>query len=262
MSTAIAPRDTQIQPLDVAQTRALMETYQRGLEQIVSDSDYQEFKDRGGETRKFLKRSGWRKIATWFGLDLQISSREIDRDERGKIIRAHVVCRAVATNGRYADGDGGCSIDERRFSKPEHDIPAVATTRATNRAISNLVGMGSLSFEELSGDPDVVLPAASYLTKTDADKLAQALQAQWPDVNAFEFLRVLRARFVADGLPGVPTAAGDALDGWLFWNRGPADPASEEPVGAVEAEFVDGVAEEAETGPDSALGGAESEATS
>lgn len=215
MSTDVLPvtRST-IQPLPVAETRAAMQAYQSGLREIVDASDYQAFKGRDGESHKFLKRSGWRKIATWFGLDLSIVSRDIERGEDGKIIRAHVVARAAAPNGRFADGDGGCSITERGFSKAEHDVPATATTRATNRAISNLVGMGAVSADELDGSADEVM---TVLNAKQARALAQDLQARWPDVDAFEFLRVLSRRFKEGGLLGIPQAAADALDGWLWW---------------------------------------------
>jgi hypothetical protein len=68
-------------------------------------------------------------------------------------LRAEVWARAIAPSGRSMDGDGYCSVDEERFSGPrgnksklENDLRATATTRAMNRAISGLVGMGEVSY--------------------------------------------------------------------------------------------------------------------
>jgi hypothetical protein len=155
MSThALAPVDRQapIIPLDTKQVAAAMTAYQEGLKSILDDSDWQVFEDKKGEPKRFLKRSGWRKIAFWFGLDLQIVTSEVERDQAGNPLRARVIARATHPNGRHADGDGYCSVREPRvFQKPENDVPATAATRAMNRAISNLVGMGDVSAEEIDG---------------------------------------------------------------------------------------------------------------
>lgn len=205
---------TQIMPLDVTQTRAAMTIHQDQLREIVGATDWQEFRDRKtGDARRFLKRSGWRKIAFWYALDLEIVREQVDRDEHGQIIRAHVIARARHPNGRYADGDGGCSITERGFSKPEHDIPAVATTRATNRAISNLVGAGDLSAEELDGGDPTAEPAElPWGPTTDKDKdLLQvaddirSIAAPTP-FEAERFVAVIGAHF-----NGLPVAAAKTL---------------------------------------------------
>jgi hypothetical protein len=138
-----------LRPLPVAQVAQAMAEYQGGLQAIVDDSDWQEFSSRDGTDHRFLKRSGWRKIALWFGLDVQIVREIIERDDHDMPTRAKVIARAVAPNGRAAEDIGACSIRERRFSKPEHDIIATAATRAINRAVSNLVGLGEISAEEI-----------------------------------------------------------------------------------------------------------------
>lgn len=40
----------------------------------------------------------------------------------------------VARGGRFSDGWGSCERREKRFLKPNHDIPSTAETRAKNRA--------------------------------------------------------------------------------------------------------------------------------
>lgn len=216
MSTLeLAPRRTQIMPLPVEATREAMTVHQQQLAQIVDASDFQEFSNtdrRTGEvtTRRFLKRSGWRKIAFWYGLDLELVREELERDERGEVIRAHVVARARHPNGRYADGDGGCSRTERRFAKPEHDIAAVAVTRATNRSIANLVGAGDLSAEELDGATHDALP---ILDNAAQEEVVKALEAVWPTVDGVEFIVKLEKRFAG----AIPEPVGAALRAWAWF---------------------------------------------
>lgn len=116
-----------------------------------------------GAAGSFVKKTGWRKIQTFYRVSTEIRQRDLERDQDGRLLRAYVLARAVAPDGRYADGDGACSSDEQRFrsvggrAKIEHDLPATAATRATNRAISNLVGFGAVSAEEVEEAP----PAAA-----------------------------------------------------------------------------------------------------
>lgn len=141
-----------LKPLDVAAQRDAMALYQQGLQSILDESDWQN----AGRGRKFVKKSGWRKIAAWFSLNIEIRGEVggVERAEDGSVLRAHVVARAVAPNGRHADGDGYCDVSESRFAdnkaKLENDLRGTATTRAVNRAVSNLVGMGEVSAEEVN----------------------------------------------------------------------------------------------------------------
>lgn len=142
-----------------------MTAYQELLPQLLTDSDYQTA-ERG---KKFVKKSGWRKIARAFGLSVEIRSQHVERDEEGMPLRANVVARAVhAPSGQFSDGDGGCSTAESRFGKPqgrqklENDLLATATTRAKNRAISDLVGMGDVSAEEIDGGGGGAPPMPPY----------------------------------------------------------------------------------------------------
>lgn len=144
-----------LRPLDVAQQKDAMQVYQRGLREILDSEDYQD----AGQGKKFVKKSGWRKIAAWFDLSIELVRDEVERDDEGTVIRAMVWARALAPSGRFADGDGYCDVHETRFNKAsarqklENDLRGTATTRAVNRAISNLVGMGAVSAEEMPDEP-------------------------------------------------------------------------------------------------------------
>lgn len=156
-STALAPRERRsevIRPLNADALVESFEQYQALLPKLLDEHDYQD----AGRGKRFVKKSGWRKIATAFDLDVQIVRSLVERDGAGAPARAEVWARAIAPSGRFMDGDGYCSVDEERFSGPrgnrsklENDLRATATTRAMNRAISGLVGMGEVSAEEVGG---------------------------------------------------------------------------------------------------------------
>lgn len=124
---------------------------------ILTDADYQTEK---GKT--FVKKSGWRKIATAFGISItSVSSETINLGENYFAVK--YVVKAQAPGGRYAEGVGSCDNHESRFKNGNykyHDIDATAYTRAANRAVSDLVGGGEVSAEEVSAGHDFdYLPA-------------------------------------------------------------------------------------------------------
>ena len=121
--------------------------YQQLCTRLLTDDDIQHI---GGKS--FRKKSAWRKLAVAFGVSCEVRERIYDRDDTGAILRAEVIVRATAPNGRYMDGLGVCDVSERKFSKPQHDIPATAMTRATNRACADLFGMGEVSAEEITDE--------------------------------------------------------------------------------------------------------------
>jgi hypothetical protein len=134
----------------------------------------------------FITKSGWRKIATAFNVSVETVS--VDSKINNGIVRYTVTARAVAPNGKYTSGTGMCASNESNFTrrladedagreeakeradrpdnvlfidgkyrellKPrevdQHDIMATAETRAKNRAISDLVGGGEVSAEEMA----------------------------------------------------------------------------------------------------------------
>lgn len=161
----------------VEQIEQAFHDYQSLCARLLDASDFQRI-----GTKDFRKKSAWRKLAVAFGVSCEIVSRTYDRDDAGRILRAEVVMRAVAPNGRSMEGIGICDVREKccdpatcktpttwadsgkfrhahcdagcpgtvHFSSAEHDIPATAMTRATNRACSDLFGMGEVSAEEIN----------------------------------------------------------------------------------------------------------------
>lgn len=107
-------------------------------------------KTRQGE-RPFRTKAYWRAIGNCFKL-----SYEIIRDERIELDGDwgyEVTVRATDLSGRYSDGDGTCFASEKSGpSSKVHDVRAHAKTRATNRAIADLVAFGEVSYDELTAD--------------------------------------------------------------------------------------------------------------
>lgn len=157
---------------------AVVETYEK-FEEVkdkLLDADQDLTKISGNV---HVNKSGWRKIATAFNVSTKVMKKI--RSQSEGIIRYEVKARAVAPNGKTAESSGMASSNEsnfmeslteggdwnvddedvfkidgkhRRIKDPravnEHNLMTLAETRAKNRAISDLVGGGEVSAEELA----------------------------------------------------------------------------------------------------------------
>lgn len=123
--------------------------YQDLVSKVLDESDYQIINH-----VKFKKKSGWRKLAGFFNLSTECHSEKEIHGEGG-VIAFDVIYKAVAPNGRSASGDGSCDSHEtedrngRVLVKSRHDTRSTAHTRAFNRAVSNLIGGGEVSADEI-----------------------------------------------------------------------------------------------------------------
>jgi hypothetical protein len=118
--------------------------------------------------RTSVKRSGWRKMAAAFAISDRIVSKEREDLGNGDFLWRIEVEAFHPTSGRSMTGVAVCSSKERKFAHPDHDIFAISHTRAINRAISDLVGLGEVSAEEIDGTPEPPSerPIARSLTST------------------------------------------------------------------------------------------------
>ena len=133
------------------------------------------------EGRKYIKRSGWRKIALAFNISTEIV--EVSREEKdGKYI-VRVKARAIAPNGRVSEEIGVCDSSEfesGRLKASIHNIETKATTRALNRAISNLVGGGEVSAEEIIADDEgPQLQESQPQLQPQGSQPQQTINIQW-----------------------------------------------------------------------------------
>ncbi|KAL3642503.1 hypothetical protein CASFOL_013318 [Castilleja foliolosa] len=118
-------------------TVSLFKDYQNAAMAILEKSDYTVISG-----NPYIKKSGWRKISFYFNLSYEIKDKTIEFDENRNVQRAEFTVRAHMQGGRFSDGWGSCERREKRFQKPNHDIPSTAETRAKNRACQDLLGIG------------------------------------------------------------------------------------------------------------------------
>ena len=108
--------------------------------------------------KQYTKRSGWRKIAMAFNISTEIV--KIEREKIDNVYVVRVIARATAPGGRISEEAGVCDSTEFERGNLQgtlHNIETKAVTRAINRAISNLVGGGEVSAEEILKGPDEVV---------------------------------------------------------------------------------------------------------
>jgi hypothetical protein len=139
--------------------------YQDVCKAILDKNDYVTI-----ETHEFRKKSGWRKLARVFNISDEIVRSEVEQKSDAEVVYRFWV-KAIAPNDRSVVRCGSCSSLEflsdtdvktliehkdqslkqlRTISKHlYHDAEAKAQTRATNRAIADLIGAGEVSAEEM-----------------------------------------------------------------------------------------------------------------
>jgi len=197
-SVALVPADRPATPLPLFRgpemTQAL--TAYRELQQALDRAMPEQIISLDG--KPYRKKAYWRAIAVAFHLTVELveERREVFGTLADGEANYHyfVTYKASTLTGRCETGDGACSASEKqrgRMKATEHNVRAHAHTRAFNRAISNLVGFGEVSAEEVDRDearpvvtPRVVAQPAGYddflsVLTTTADQGTAALQRAW-----------------------------------------------------------------------------------
>ena len=130
----------------VAECEEAFEDYQVLNRRLLVETDFAMI-----DGKAFMCRSGLRKLAVFYGVSYEVRDRTITYGDDDRIARAEFLVRATAPNGRFADGWGAASAREPigRGVKADHNLPAVAETRAKNRASADLFGLGQVSAEEI-----------------------------------------------------------------------------------------------------------------
>lgn len=131
------------------------------------------------EGKPYIAKSGWRKIRRAGRINVELLNdgvKVIGTDDLGEYYVWKYKARATDPAGNFVESDGACSSRDPFFAKarggyrPSHevnesDILHTAQTVAFNRAISDLVGGGELSWEEIQGKADRTI---SYATPAHA----------------------------------------------------------------------------------------------
>ena len=124
--------------------------------------------------KKYIKRSGWRKIALAFNVSTEIIS--VERDYGSDLKICHVKARAIAPNGRVSEEIASCDSTEftGNIKFTIHNVETKAATRAINRAISNLVGGGEVSAEEIEQGENIANNVGNETTNGSSIKKGQS----------------------------------------------------------------------------------------
>jgi len=160
--------------------------------------------------RSFRKKSYWRAICTAFNLTVELHDESIQVLDG--VIVALAMYRATAPNGRVAYGDGACTAKEKRSGQDSlHNIRSHAHTRAFNRAVSNLVGFGEVSAEEVDRDGNVS-DETNWPELTEVrNACGRALKLGWTEAEVRTVLDAHDATFIndkgRDRIQGMPPEA-------------------------------------------------------
>ena len=175
-----------VTPEKAAEQWALFEALKAKL---LSDEDYQTISG-----KRFIKRSGFRKIAVYFGISDRIVN-EVRHDREDGSFSWRIVVEAVAPNGRTCIGVGACDSRERNFAHMEHDVYATAHTRAKSRAISDMIAGGAVSAEEVSPIDMVEEPAAAPTSEPEQQPLVPITKdtLAMPGLRQFPLVEGLKA---------------------------------------------------------------------
>jgi len=206
-----------VKPLVSAeQAKSLWEEYEKFKQAVVKPSDIQRI-----QGQDFLKKSYWRKLERFFGIKLQLLKEEekfmqvlLKRkkkktpqgvkviyevagyypmdfklnprpDEEVKItIVFSATYRATAPTGQFCDGDGHCDLWEKGYCNTYHNAKATAHTRAKNRAISDLVGGGEVSAEEVLGEYE-----AESMEETEVEEMSATEPTQAQKKKIFAMMK-------------------------------------------------------------------------
>ena len=176
------------------------DAYQELCKGLLDKSDYQKIKvkdkDENGKyqtvEREFKKKSAWQKLGRAFNVDTRIVEKEFQRSKTGRIKEAYYCVCATLPNGRSVESDALCSRTERGKDKvSDHTIMATAKTRATNRAISELIGAGEVSSDEMTAEFRAADdPGHHYITNgtsQKAEKQEETIEVNTVAINNSNF---------------------------------------------------------------------------
>ncbi len=135
---------TIVTPVDADSVLEMIKVFEYFKSKVLTSRDFATI-----QGKPFVKKSGWSKYSLACNVSTELRDEKVEERNGSRIY--HFVYRAVhLPTGRYADAVGSASEAERtQWNHPEHDVRTLAQTRAFNRSISNLVGGGEVSAEEM-----------------------------------------------------------------------------------------------------------------
>jgi hypothetical protein len=199
----LAPIDGEfdvVRPLvNASEAMARWNEYQQLVQKVVNETDIQSFME-DGQKRSFIKKSGWQKLATYYGISTSMVDERLFHKHNAEtclrakmpdkygdvtdcgcaVVGARYVVRATAPNGRSVEAIGVATFNEKRarYTRVEHDLSGKAYTRALNRAISSMIGAGEVSAEEKEEER---LPSGTALKPIQVEKYEDLWKMALPE---------------------------------------------------------------------------------
>ena len=142
-----------------------------------------------------IRKSGWRKLALAFNISDEIVSEAEARDiAEPSYLCIHTRVKAWTRGGRTVEGVGTASTREKKGAQTEHNLFALAHTRAKSRAIADMLGSSDLVAEEIDEpEPAKAPPPAATVADLHLPKIPQQQR-----VDAGQ--RAIAIRFLEDVL--------------------------------------------------------------
>lgn len=152
--------DTAIMPISsIKNLAAAVQAFNEIKSQILlqNKENYVETTDKRGQKKIFLKRSAWRQVQLAYHLSDEIAKEEVLTDPNDPNVYGYKIWTRVFRGSKSVIGVGMCWSNEpnKTFPHGRHDVYATAHTRSKNRAISDFVGSGEVSAEEMDASSDM-----------------------------------------------------------------------------------------------------------
>jgi len=140
----VAPDQPIVTPAEADRVAEMIRAFDYFKSKVLTERDFCEI-----QNKPYVKKSGWSKYALACNVSTEVKDERFEERNGSRVY--HFTYKAIhLPSGRYAEAVGSASESEKKtWNHPEHDIRTLAQTRAFNRAISNLVGGGEVSAEEM-----------------------------------------------------------------------------------------------------------------
>ena len=135
--------------VDLKELKERYTLYEDIKKELLNPADYADIKTKGGIV-KAIRKSGWFKFATAFGLSITIleERKEVNPTDPSKFCY-HFTMRSTSFDGKIEEDVGSCDngpLD--REGESEHVIRAMACTRGSERVIIKMVGANEVAAED------------------------------------------------------------------------------------------------------------------
>jgi len=154
----IQPQSGLVEPVcSIEKAIEIFKKFEEAKRRVLTKNDIMWIGDDGaptveGEGTPYIKRSGWRKLARFFGLSWSIENVEEIKTENGYMYQAKV--KIWHPGGASVEAVGVATSEDKFFTKGgrreanKGNVLMKAVTVALNRGISDILGSGEVSGEE------------------------------------------------------------------------------------------------------------------